>query len=90
MNSAIDENLIKKIIYRSNHRGCKETDILVGKYTISKIHNFSLEQINLYEIFLDEDDLDIYNWLTGKFQVPDEYALLIEDILTFTQAGYDN
>ncbi|MBT4989069.1 MAG: succinate dehydrogenase assembly factor 2 [Rickettsiales bacterium] len=90
MIAKIDENLIKKVIYRSNHRGCKETDILLGKYSLDKIYAFSVEEFELFQVFLDEDDLDIYNWLIGKFETPKQYATLVDDILAFTNAAYDH
>ena len=43
------EILIKQLLYRSKHRGCKETDILLGKFAEEKITNFSDEKLNLYQ-----------------------------------------
>lgn len=80
----MNENLIKKIIYRSNHRGCKETDILLGDYSIAKVSSFDQKQLDLFQEFLDEDDLEIYNWLLGKVAAPEKYTdWLIPDILQF-------
>ena len=41
-----NENLIKQLLYRSVHRGCKETDFLVGEYAKSE-----LGKINDLELF---------------------------------------
>ena len=34
------ELLIKKLLYRSIHRGCKETDILLGNFAIARTESF--------------------------------------------------
>ena len=64
MNFNIDE-LKKKIIYRSNYRGTKEMDKLLGAFTnkyINKLSNVDL--INL-EKLLDIDDNNLYNFYNG-------------------------
>lgn len=65
---------IKRLHYRSWHRGCKETDILLGRFADETLSNLSDSDIALYEVFLDEDDSDIWAWFTGKNEVPPEYC----------------
>ena len=55
----IDE-LKKKIIYRSNYRGTKEMDNLLGAFTKKYINNLN-ELIKLLEI----DDNNLYNFYNG-------------------------
>ena len=59
------EQLKKKIIYRSNYRGTKEMDKLLGSF-INKIIN-QLENIDLIalEKFLDIDDDNLYKFYNG-------------------------
>ncbi len=66
----MNELLKKKLIYRSCHRGCKETDFMLGRFVrsdISKLNEMELEQLT---ILLEESDSDIYRWLTGLKPVP--------------------
>ena len=61
MNADI-EQIKKKIIYRSNYRGTKEMDKLLGAFTnkyINKLNEHDL--INLEEL-LDIDDNNLYNF----------------------------
>jgi len=48
------KNLVKKIIYRSSHRGTKEMDILLGKFVNKNIEKFNINElkdlINLLEL----------------------------------------
>ncbi|MBL6784933.1 MAG: succinate dehydrogenase assembly factor 2 [Rickettsiales bacterium] len=88
MSLVFDEDRIKKTLYRSNHRGCKETDILIGKYANKKIRDFSKAKYILFEELLDEDDWDIYNWIVGKSLAPKKYSDLINEIIDFNDASF--
>ena len=77
------EILIKQVLYRSQHRGCKETDILLGKYIVEKINEFDDEKLDLYQKFINEDDLAIYDWILSRLNVPEEYAGLVGEIREF-------
>ena len=60
----IDE-LRKKIIYRSNYRGTKEMDKLLGAFTKTYIDKFSQNDLVKLEKLLDIDDSNLYNFLNG-------------------------
>lgn len=77
------EILIKQVLYRSQHRGCKETDILLGKYIVKKINEFDDEKLELYQKFINEDDLAIYDWILSRMNVPEEYVGLVGEIREF-------
>ena len=59
-------NLKKKILYRSKHRGTKEMDILLGNF-VKKYVNF-LNETELYELesLLNIDDEVLYKWYLNK------------------------
>ena len=60
----IDE-LKKKIIYRSNYRGTKEMDKLLGTFTKKNINNLDIEDLIDLEKLLNIDDTNLYNFYTG-------------------------
>ena len=60
----IDE-LKKKIIYRSNYRGTKEMDKLLGAFVKKYINDLSDEDLVKLEKLLDIDDPNLYNFLNG-------------------------
>ncbi len=60
----IDE-LKKKIIYRSNYRGTKEMDKLLGTFIKKNINNLSYEDLVDLEKLLNIDDTNLYNYYTG-------------------------
>lgn len=77
------ELLYKSLLYRSCNRGCKETDILLGKFAQENLKNFADSQLELYKNFIAEDDLLIYDWLLRKVPTPDQYQTLVGDIRQF-------
>ena len=57
----IDE-LKKKIIYRSNYRGTKEMDKLLGTFVKTYIDNLNEKDLINLEKLLDVDDTNLYNY----------------------------
>ncbi len=60
----IDE-LKKKIIYRSNYRGTKEMDKLLGSFTKAYIDKLSINDLVKLEKLLNVDDVNLYNFFNG-------------------------
>ena len=60
----IDE-LKKKIIYRSNYRGTKEMDNLLGAFTKKYINNLNENDLLDLEKLLNIDDTNLYNFYNG-------------------------
>ncbi|MBU6339269.1 MAG: succinate dehydrogenase assembly factor 2 [Rickettsiales bacterium] len=77
------EILIRQLLYRSKHRGCKETDILLGKFIEDKINEFDDKKLQLYHELINEDDMLIYDWILGKENILEKYIDLIEEIRVF-------
>tara|TARA_B100001996_G_C18351222_1_gene474057 strand:- start:118 stop:321 length:204 start_codon:yes stop_codon:yes gene_type:complete len=48
----------------------KENDFLLGNFTTKHVDKLTNSQLVRLEALLDESDNDIYNWITGKEQVP--------------------
>ena len=59
------EQIKKKIIYRSNYRGTKEMDKLLGAFTNKYIDELNVEDLNELMKFLDIDDNNLYNFYNG-------------------------
>tara|TARA_Y100000768_G_C23489568_1_gene456403 strand:+ start:241 stop:504 length:264 start_codon:yes stop_codon:yes gene_type:complete len=59
------EQLKKKIIYRSNYRGTKEMDKLLGSFTKEYINNLETKDLIDLEKLLKFDDNNLYNFYNG-------------------------
>ena len=75
MTLSIDQ-LKKKIIYRSNYRGTKEMDKLLGSFTKKYIDTLSIKELKDLEELLDIDDTNLYNFYNGlgcDIKINDKY-----------------
>lgn len=72
------ENLRKKLIFRSWHRGTREIDLLLGRFADAHVPQFNAQDLQDYEDLLKNNDPDLYNWITGKEEPP---ANIMSDVL---------
>ncbi len=59
------EKIKKKIIYRSNYRGTKEMDKLLGAFTKKYLNQLDYKDLNELIILLEIDDNNLYNFYNG-------------------------
>ena len=59
------DQLKKKIIYRSNYRGTKEMDKILGAFTKKYINQLSQDELIDLEKLLNIDDSSLYNFFNG-------------------------
>jgi antitoxin CptB len=62
----------KRLLYRSVYRGNKENDILLGQFARAHIAEFGSAELDQYERLLGMGDNDIFDWVTGKAEIPPE------------------
>jgi antitoxin CptB len=79
----VENNLRKQLLYRSTHHGCKETDFLIGEFVKAKLENLTKAEVQGFSQLLEEDDLQIYDWILGKDVVPEGYAAMVAEIQKF-------
>ena len=63
----------KRLVYRSNYRGFKEADLILGGYAKANIDTMSDDEVEMFEKLLDAKDHDIYGWIMGTLPVPPQY-----------------
>jgi len=56
-------NLIKKLLYRSNHRGTKEMDLLIGGFAKENLETLNAEELKEFELILNFTDKKLNTWL---------------------------
>ncbi|YBV97409.1 succinate dehydrogenase assembly factor 2 [Phyllobacteriaceae bacterium JZ32] len=76
----------RKLLFRSWHRGMRETDLILGQYADEYIAEMSDADLDEYERLLEVLDRDILKWVTGEAETPAEYDTpLFRDIIAFRQ-----
>jgi antitoxin CptB len=56
---------LKRLKFRSWHRGTREMDLLLGRFADAHLAAFSPAELDQYEELLKQSDPDLYNWITG-------------------------
>ena len=71
----------KRLVHRSRYRGCREADIVFGKFADAHVRTMDASALDRYEALLEESDQDLLAWLTGREPVPDRYQHDIFDMI---------
>lgn len=56
----------KKILYRSEHRGTKEMDLILSNFVKKYIDTFDEKELNELESLLNIDDEVLYKWYLNQ------------------------
>jgi antitoxin CptB len=68
------ETRLKRLAYRSWHRGTKEADLMVGGFFDRYSADWNDDEITWYESLMDEEDVDIMAWAIGSAPPPPRVA----------------
>ena len=63
----------KRLVYRSNYRGFREADLILGGFAKANIDAMSEEDVLMFEHLLGAKDHDIYGWINQTLPVPPQY-----------------
>ncbi|KAK4556679.1 Succinate dehydrogenase assembly factor 2 mitochondrial [Recurvomyces mirabilis] len=62
-----DANTMRaRLLYQSRKRGTLESDLLLSTFADQNLASMSMPQLQQYDLFLDENDWDIYYWVTQE------------------------
>lgn len=75
----------RKLLFRSWHRGMRETDLILGTFADAEIGNLTEAEIDQYDALLDLTDTELLPWLTGEQSAPPHHANLLNKIRMFSQ-----
>jgi antitoxin CptB len=56
----------KRLLFRSWHRGTRESDLILGRFADTHLAGFDEAQLDRYEALLDCADADIFDWVSGR------------------------
>ncbi len=74
---------IKRLRMRSWRRGTKEMDLILGGFADAELADLDGAALDDYERLLEENDWDLYYWVTGAREVPGTHAPLIRRLSLF-------
>ncbi len=56
--------------FRAWHRGMREMDLILGRFADAEIAGLSLSELEDFDALMEEQDRDIFAWLTGETKTP--------------------
>ena len=71
---------VKRLAMRSMRRGIKEMDLILSAYAGDRLDGMDTATLDLYDDLLNENDHDLYQWVTGQFEAKPQYVEMIKDI----------
>lgn len=64
---------LKMLSYRAWRRGIREADLILGPFADEHLHALACDQIDEFELLLDQPDPDLYAWILGKADAPAQF-----------------
>lgn len=71
----------KRLVHRSRYRGCREADLIFGRFADAHVKTMDAAALDRYEALIDESDQDLLAWLTDREPVPDRHRNDIFDMI---------
>ncbi|SFG50720.1 antitoxin CptB [Palleronia marisminoris] len=82
---SVDDTTLRRLKMRSMRRGMREMDLILSAWAETRLATLSPEEVATYEAFLNENDQDLYRWISGQEPAPPVYAGLVTDIAAVTK-----
>jgi succinate dehydrogenase flavin-adding protein (antitoxin of CptAB toxin-antitoxin module) len=63
----------RRMLYHSKQRGWLELDLILGTFADQHLATLSEKDVLDYEHVLEEENPDLFKWLSGQSPIPQEY-----------------
>jgi succinate dehydrogenase flavin-adding protein (antitoxin of CptAB toxin-antitoxin module) len=63
----------RRMLYHSKQRGWLELDLILGTFADQHLAKLSEKDVLDYENVLEEENPDLFKWLSGQSPIPQEY-----------------
>ena len=80
------DTLRKELLYRSEHRGMREADFLIGGFARAHLETMSEEDLREFQTILEIPDQDLMQWCLGFVPVPEDHqGVVLERMIEYVQ-----
>ena len=79
------EHRLKRVRMRSWRRGIKEMDLILGGFADARLESLGPAELDAYEAMLNENDQDLYKWVSGALPMPAAHARILTTVADFHQ-----
>ena len=70
----------RRLRMRAWRRGTKEMDLILGPYADAHLDQMDAEALARLEALMEENDQDLYQWVSGARPAPEAHSALIAEI----------
>ena len=74
------EHRLKRLAMRSMRRGIKEMDLILSAFADAHLAQMDGPTLDTYDALLNENDQDLYRWVTGQEAAPERFSDLVSRI----------
>ena len=71
----------KRLRFRAWRRGFREIDLILGGFADRHIATLDASEVDAFERLLEMRDLDVYDWIVGRSQPPEDHDTHLLDRL---------
>ena len=71
---------LKRLRMRSTRRGIREMDLILTAFAGSELERLTEADLLIYDRLLEENDQDLYAWVTGRTAAPELFSDLVARI----------
>ena len=64
---------LKRLKFRAWHRGFREADLILGPFTDKYGASLDADELDRFEVLLQQPDHDLYNWILERDPTPTEF-----------------
>lgn len=64
---------LKRLHHKCKYMGMHENDVIFARFAERYLDNLSETEVSQFEALIEENDVDIFKWITGKLDLPTEY-----------------
>lgn len=82
------EHRLKRVRMRSWRRGIKEMDMILGGFADARLDRLNAADLDAYEAMLNENDQDLYKWVSGALPMPAEHSAILSIVGDFHKIEY--
>ncbi len=79
------EKRLKRLRIRCWRRGTKEMDLLFGQFADGALSTLSADELDAFETLMEENDQDLYLWISGASEVPVRFRSAVQMVRQFHQ-----
>lgn len=74
------QDRLKRLRIRAWRRGTKEMDLILGPFCDAEAAGLADDDLDLLEALMEENDQDLYQWVSGQAARPERFAGLLDRI----------